>query len=424
METLKLNSRGPLVELLQSTLKKIGFFNSNIDGIFGNLTQNAVIRFQKEFGLKTDGIVGPLTWDALMPYINGYFNYEIKSGDTLWNLANRYSTTVNAILTANPEISTTNLKIGDKIIIPLGSIVPTNISYTSDILEMNIFSMQVIYPFLEFGTIGQSVLGRPLRYIKFGKGSKEVFYSASFHANEWINSPLLMKFLEILSKAYVNNLSVFGYPAKYLFNNVSLYIIPMVNPDGVDLVTGNFPTSSEILQNTMRISKNYPQIPYPNGWKANIVGTDLNLQFPAGWEQAKQIKYSQGFTSPAPRDFVGTGPLTAPEAIAIYNFTISHNFKLAISYHTQGKIIYWQFQNYTPEESRNIVRAFSEVSGYSPEDTPYDSSFAGYKDWFIQNYSLPGFTIEAGSGENPLPISQFDEIYKDNIGILVLGMVL
>ena len=64
------------------------------------------------------------------------------------------------------------------------------------------------------------------------------------------------------------------------------------------------------------------------------------------------------------------------------------------------------------------------MSGYSPENTPLNSSFAGYKDWFIQNYSRPGFTVEAGEGENPLPISQFDEIYRDNIGILVLGMVL
>ena len=152
-------------------------------------------------------------------------------------------------------------------------------------------------------------------------------------------------------------------------------------------------------------------------------GVDLNLQFPAGWENAKEIKYNLGFTSPAPRDFVGSGPLVAPESIALYNFTLSKNFRLVIAYHTQGQEIYWQFQNYTPSESKAIGEQFARVSGYSLTDTPYNSSFAGYKDWFIQNYRRPGYTIEAGIGENPLPISQFNSIYNDNIGILVLGMI-
>lgn len=160
-------------------------------------------------------------------------------------------------------------------------------------------------------------------------------------------------------------------------------------------------------------------------WKLiKSTGVDLNLQFPAGWEDAKRIKFEQGFTTPAPRDFVGDGPLSQPESLALYNFTLQHNFRLVIAYHTQGQEIYWQFQNYTPQESLYIGNTFSQVSGYELADTPYNSSFAGYKDWFIQDYRRPGFTIEAGISNNPLPITQFNEIYNDNIGILVLGAVL
>ena len=153
-------------------------------------------------------------------------------------------------------------------------------------------------------------------------------------------------------------------------------------------------------------------------------GVDLNLQFPAEWNKAKEIKYSQGFSRPAPRDFVGFGPLTEPESLSIYNFTLMHNFRLVLAYHTQGQEIYWQFQNYNPPMSLEIGKKLSISSGYKLSDTPYNSSFAGYKDWFIQNYNLPGYTIEAGIGVNPLPISQFDKIYNDNIGILIQSAIL
>lgn len=148
------------------------------------------------------------------------------------------------------------------------------------------------------------------------------------------------------------------------------------------------------------------------------------MQFPAGWVDAKRIKFAQGFSSPAPRDFVGFRPLSEPESLAVYNFTLAHNFKLVLTYHTQGKEIYWQFKDYAPKVAYSIGQKFARVSGYSLADVPYESSFAGYKDWFLEQYKLPGYTIEAGFGQNPLPLSQFNQIYKDNIDILILGAVL
>lgn len=62
---LALGSQGSAVTQLQKDLARLGFYSNSIDGSFGPKTNNAVISFQKSQGLKTDGVVGPITRAAL-----------------------------------------------------------------------------------------------------------------------------------------------------------------------------------------------------------------------------------------------------------------------------------------------------------------------------------------------------------------------
>jgi len=278
------------------------------------------------------------------------------------------------------------------------------------------------YPFARAETIGRSVLGRPVTVLVIGEGARRVFVNAAHHANEWITSLVLLRFAAEYLAAVDKNGVIYDAPARALYRSATLHLLPLVNPDGADLVNGQIQDEA-VLKRAGRIAGRYPHIPFPDGWKANIRGVDLNLQYPAGWEIARANKAEIGVVSPAPRDFVGPCALSEPESIAVFNYTLENNFDITLSYHTQGKVIYWKYLDIDVKNALEIALEFKKVSGYEVEDVPYVSGFAGYKDWFIKRFRRPGFTIEAGEGVSPLPLEQLDEIYKNNLGILVRALL-
>lgn len=423
MYILKLGSTGPLVKLLQSVLINLGYDTGKIDGIFGLKTQNAVLQYQKNNYLTPDGVVDNKTWNSLEKFILGYTSYTIKPSDTLFKIASSFYTTVNAILTANPGLDPMNLTIGQSIIVPLNSnIVLTNIDYTYDIMEMNIRALKTRYPFIETGIIGQSVLGKNIYYIKLGNGEKKVQYNASHHSLEWITSVLMMKFIEDFSKAYADNSKFLGYDIANIWKDASIYIVPMVNPDGVNLVLNGLSPDNPYYYQLLQW--NNTGMPFSKVWQANIKGTDLNRNYPASWQLGKNQEASLGITTPGPTRYGGPYPLSEPETQAMVNFTSAHDFKLVISYHSQGEVIFWLYNNITPPNALEIGNTFSKFSGYTLENNPGIAAFAGFKDWFIEIFNKPGYTIEVGNGKNPLPISQFDTIYKDNREILTAAPTL
>ena len=303
------------------------------------------------------------------------------------------------------------------------SIVRTDVPMTSRLCEETIRAIVESYPFCRSQLLTTTAFDRPIRTLVIGDGPRKVIYTAAHHANEWITTPVLLKFVEDFAEAIRTGGRIYDVDAGQLAQQVTIYTVPMVDPDGVDLVTGVIQPGQVQYEMAARLSENYPTIPFPDGWKANLLGVDLNLQYPAGWPQAREIKFSQGFTRPGPRDYVGRAPLNQLESRALAGFTEFVDPELVLAYHSQGRVIYWQFEDVEVPGARELGERFSQVSGYALEDTPEESAYAGYKDWFIKIFRRPGYTIEVGTGTNPLPLSQFDEIYRDNLGILVTAAI-
>ena len=63
------------------------------------------------------------------------------------------------------------------------------------------------------------------------------------------------------------------------------------------------------------------------------------------------------------------------------------------------------------------------ASGYALEDTPYASGHAGFKDWFLQCFRRPAFTIEMGIGENPLPMTQLPALCRALRAIMTAALL-
>jgi g-D-glutamyl-meso-diaminopimelate peptidase len=261
------------------------------------------------------------------------------------------------------------------------------------------------YPFISEGAIGKSVLGKPITYLRIGEGPFRWHFNGSCHANEWITSLILMRFAEDYARAIALRLPFWGKSAENLFSRCSLWIVPMVNPDGVELVQQGLNVKHPLYSDLLQWNRGSNRF---HRWKANVRGVDLNDQFPAHWEEERKRR---GVTAPGPRDFSGAAPLCEPEAIALSQFTEQTDFHAVLALHTQGEEIYWNYRKEEPDESIVWAKRMAISSGYRA--VYLEGSDAGYKDWFISTFRRPGFTVEAGWGHNPLPLEGFEQLYDD-----------
>ncbi|SEP83150.1 Zinc carboxypeptidase [Virgibacillus subterraneus] len=298
----------------------------------------------------------------------------------------------------------------------IGPIVNPKTVYSYNQMVSDITKLKNAYPgIIRTNVIGKSVEGRDIPLVKVGNGDKKITINSSHHAREWITTNLVMHQIDEYSRAFVNGTKIDGYNVRKLLNQVTIYYVPMVNPDGVTLNqfgADGFNNRSQLIR-LNNGSTNF------TAWKANSRGVDLNRQYPAKWENIRYVA-----SSPGPYNYKGTAPLTEPEVQALYNFTKKHNFESHVAYHSSGEILYWAFNSTGKlrEEHRKIAEKVSNKTGYSLYH-PTNPSGGGYTDWVIESLKKTGLTPELSPpvGNQPVPLSYYDRIWRQNnsIGLLL-----
>ncbi|MGO4888223.1 M14 family zinc carboxypeptidase [Anaerobacillus sp. MEB173] len=353
-------------------------------------------------------------------------NYIVKQGDTIAKVAYQHRVRPFDLMIANQQLQHEKQYIypGEKLVIP----APYLAEYREeddlqclmeygpmDVLEDCRYLSKKFSNLCQIETIGYSVMGKPIQMLVIGHGKKEVFYSGGWHANEWLTTKFLMVFAKHMLQHLEKEELWHKYDLKEIFSDIKLFIVPLVNPDGVELVQQGIYKEHPYYKKVLEINKGIRQFDH---WSSNIRGVDLNHQWPAGWD----IEAKESPQHPWSRHYSGKGPLTEPEAQAVYQLTMSQNFSHVLAFHSQGQVIYWGYRHLEPTISEEMVTRLSLLSSYVPVHTA--DSDGGYKDWFIQEKRRPGFTIEVGVGTNPLPFSSFSEIWSNNVLLALEGLIL
>lgn len=292
----------------------------------------------------------------------------------------------------------------------------TTEKYTYERMKQDMIDLANTYQ-LELKKIGQSELGREILAVKVGEGSHSIFITGSHHGREWLTTHVIMNMIEKYAEGYEKNQTLYGHSLR-VFDDISVWFIPMVNPDGVVIQQEGISNLPFLLQEVY-LDMNNGENDFSR-WKANGLGVDLNRQWPAGWAQ---IEGNQRYASYS--HYKGEKPVEALETKALLGFTNEIQPLTSASYHTSGRMIYWYYFNGLEHLQRDVelVEKVADKTGYQISYPPTNAIGGGYTDWFIQTYKKPALTIELSYSVNETspPLSVLEEEWQRNkeIGIIL-----
>lgn len=257
--------------------------------------------------------------------------------------------------------------------------------------------------------LGESILGRGIPIITLGNGPKALLYVGAHHGMEWITSLVLTKWIYEVCEHLCFGGCLYGTPIQRLLSSYTLYVVPMLNPDGVEYQIHGVMENNPLYNRIMRMNQNSESF---TNWQANARGVDLNHNYDAGFWEYKELEKEAGIEEGAPTRFSGEAPESEPEVAYLCSFIRFHQELCGVlTLHSQGEEIFYQSHGKAPKNAETIAGHIASISGYQLRTALGLASYGGLTDWCIQRLGLPSFTLECGKGKNPLPPESWFSIY-------------
>lgn len=279
------------------------------------------------------------------------------------------------------------------------------ISSVEEIFEIS-SGLQKKYDFLKSETIGKSLCKREIIGLKIGNTENMVLFACAFHGMEWLTSLILLRFFDVLCGYIHGREKLFGIDLGERIKKRGIYVVPCVNPDGVEISLKGAGASYKFKD---IIDKACGENTFD--WQANARGVDINHNFDADWIKLHQLERLSGICGPSKTRYGGKYPESEPETRAITQICRKIKFDYAVAFHSQGEEIYWKYGESIPENSEKLADIFALTSSYILSEPEGLACGGGFKDWFITEFNKPAFTVEIGKGKNPLSLWDLNTIY-------------
>ena len=282
-------------------------------------------------------------------------------------------------------------------------------SYQS--VQSEIAALAQAYPeLIQTESIGSSVQGRDISLVKLGKGETKACIIGGIHARETITVSYTMRCIEEFCIAYTQNDSIGSFDVKTLLDTYTLYMVPLSNPDGLEIVTGRDTPAVTVTYRKKQYSHEYTTI---SDYKGNAKGVNLNKNFPLLWE-----KINNKVNTPDAENYKGPGAASEPETQALMQLCENNQFVFMTSIHVKGDCLYWSDTlNPNVGVSQTIANRLEREYGFYKCKTSDDvNGFGGgFENWFRETYKRPGFCLELMPlTETVDPLSDVNHTYFSN----------